>query len=100
MFALAGVAMFALTQCTSSGSQEFRDGSKLIDDVENSIKKASNCDELQAAAVEMVTKATEMDKNKYSEDQKMTEEEEAQLNGRMESLDKVFTDKAKELKCE
>ncbi|MBR5029046.1 MAG: hypothetical protein IKX51_07495 [Bacteroidales bacterium] len=96
MFALAGLAMFAFTQCGPSGSQEFKDCSKIIDDVESSIKKASNCDELQAATIEMLTKVAAMGNN-YSEDQKMTKEEEAELNKRLENLDKFFSEKQNEL---
>lgn len=99
MFALAGMAMLALTQC-NSGSKEYKLGCELMDEMESSINSAKSCDDLEAAGMEFFTKAAKMSEEIKDESDKATKEEEAELESRMEKMDKAFEAKQKELGCE
>lgn len=97
VFALAGVAMLALTQCGPSGSKEYKMGCKLFDEMETSIKKAKSCDEIDAAAMDFLGKAMQMSSELKDESDKATEEENAKLKERMDALDKMMNERRAEL---
>ncbi len=97
VFALAGVAMLALTQCGPSGSKEYKMGCELLDEMETSIKKAKTCDDIDAVAMGFMGKAMQKSSELKDESDKATEEENAKLKERMEALDKMMSERKAEL---
>ena len=97
MFALAGMAMLALTQCGPSGSKEYKLGCKLLDKMESSIKSAKTCEDLEAATMEFYTNASKMSKELTDEVDKATKEETEKLNARFEEIGKIYEEREAEL---
>ena len=56
LIALAGMMLFAFTQCggkgTPKGSKEFQDNMELYNRIEKTVKDAKTCDELQEAVLD------------------------------------------------
>ena len=103
LIALAGMMLFAFTQCggkgTPKGSKEFQDNMELYNRIEKTVKDAKTCDELQEAVLGMLFVGLAKDKS-YAEDEKMTEAEKAELDKLGEKLQKVMEDSAKKLGCD
>ena len=68
IIALAGIMMFAFTQCGGgvSGSKEYQDNMKMYKEVEKTIKNAKTCDELSAALMGMLFMGL-ADDNEYAD---------------------------------
>ena len=94
MIALAGMMMFAFTQCGGGKeSQEFKDQKAVLEKIEKSLNEAKTCDELQSAVFAMLGSAMELDKE-YPEDQKMTQDEEKKLKEISDRIDKIMEEKS------
>ena len=115
LIALAGMMLFAFTQCGSNnskeskngkakveakGSQEFQDNMELFNKIEKSIKDAQNCDELKEAVYGMLGMALASAQQEYSEEEKITEEETEKLEKIGEELQTLVESKMEELGCE
>ena len=113
IIALAGMMLFAFTQCgggnksesssTSStkGSKQYTETVDMCKEMEKLIKDASTCDDLQevALAVALDPLAIGMS-NEYAADEKMTEKEENKIKDVFEDLGKKVEAKAKKLGCD
>ena len=101
IIALAGIMMFAFTQCGGgvSGSKEYQDNMKMYKEVEKTIKNAKTCDELSAALMGMLFMGL-ADDNEYADNEKMTEAEKAELDKYGESFEEIFKKQADKLGCE
>ena len=102
IIALAGIFMFAFTQCgggASSGSKEYQDTMKMYKEVEKTIKDAKTCDELSDALMGMLLMGL-ADNNEYAENEKMTEAEKAELDKYGESFEELFKKQSEKLGCE
>ena len=103
IIALAGIIMFAFTQCGGggavSGSKEYQDNMKMYKEVEKTIKNAKTCDELGEALMGMLLMGL-ADNNEYADNEKMTEAEEAELEKYGESFEELFKKQAEKLGCE
>ena len=101
IIALAGIMMFAFTQCGGgvSGSKEYQDNMKMYKEVEKTIKNAKTCDELSDAIMSMLLMGL-ADNNEYADNEKMTEAEEAELEKYGESFEELFKKQADKLGCE
>ena len=101
IIALAGIMMFAFTQCGGggSGSKEYQDNMKMYKEVEKTIKNAKTCDELSDALMSMLLMGL-ADKNEYAENEKMTEAEKAELDKYGKSFEELFKKQADKLGCE
>ena len=102
IIALAGIIMFAFTQCGGgavSGSKEYQDNMKMYKEVEKTIKNAKTCDELGEALMGMLLMGL-ADNNEYADNEKMTEAEKAELDKYGESFEELFKKQADKLGCE
>lgn len=101
MIALAGMMLFAFTQCgggKAKGSKEYQDTKALIEKLETAVKDANSCDELQEAALAMIFSGLAMEK--YTEEEKMTESEKAEIEKLGKELEEVMEKQTKKLGCE
>ena len=101
IIALAGIMMFAFTQCGGgvSGSKEYQDNMKMYKEIEKTIKNAKTCDELSDALMGMLLMGL-ADNNEYAENEKMTEAEKAELDKYGESFEELFKKQSEKLGCE
>ena len=99
--ALAGIMMFAFTQCGGGvkGSKEYQDNMKMYKEVEKTIKNAKTCDELSDAIMSMLLMGL-ADNNEYADNEKMTEAEKAELEKYGESFEELFQKQSEKLGCE
>jgi hypothetical protein len=99
MIALAGMMLFAFTQCGGNKeSKEFQDNKALTEKFEQAINEAQTCDELQDAVLEVLISGMAMDE--YAEEDKMTEAEQAEIEKLGEKLEKLMEEKVAKLGCE
>lgn len=101
MIALAGMMLFAFTQCgggKAKGSKEYQDTKALIEKLETAVKDANSCDELQEAALAVIFSGLAMEK--YTEEEKMTESEKAEIEKLGKELEEVMEKQTKKLGCE
>lgn len=106
IIALAGMMLFAFTQCggnggakVAKGSKEFQDNMELYKKVEKSVKEAKTCDELGEMVLNVLFMGLANNKN-YAEDEKMTEAEKAELEKYGEKFEEIFKKQAEKLGCE
>ena len=107
LIALAGMMLFAFTQCgggnggttVSKGSQEFKDNMELYKKIEKTIKDTKTCEELSEAVLGVLFMGLANDKE-YADDEKMTEEEKAELEKYGEKFEELFQKQAEKLGCE
>ena len=106
MIALAGMMLFAFTQCGSNdggkvakGSKEYQDNVELYNQIEKAIKNAKTCDELSDAILTTFLAGLTKDKT-YTEEEKMTEEEAAELEKLGDNFKELFEKQAEKLGCE
>ena len=100
IIALAGIVMFAFTQCgggASSGSKEYQDNIKMFKELEKSIKDTKTCDELGKA---ILSSFFMTNNNEYADDEKMTKEEEAEIIKLGESFEELINKQTEKLGCE
>jgi len=97
--AIAGMMLFAFTQCGGNkGSKEYQDGKEIYEKVEKSMKAANTCEELEKAVNDMIDMALATGQ-KYAEEEKATEEEEAELNQLGDKLRDLYREKSEKLGC-
>ena len=95
LIALAGMMMFAFTQCGGGGSKEFKDFEKAINEFESQIKKAKSCDDIIEA--EMALDDCDWVNNDYSDDEQMTESEREKADEIMKRVLKVYEEQEENL---
>lgn len=100
IIALAGIMMFAFTQCGGgvSGSKEYQDNMKMYKEIEKTIKNAKTCDELGEALLGTLLIGLSSDKD-YADNEKMTESEKAELEKYENSFEELFKKQADKLGC-
>lgn len=112
MIALAGMMLFAFTQCDDSsngskkdgdntetkisGSKEYQNYAKGFDEIMNVVKNAKDCDRLQEDVARIEAKYD----NKFDEKDRMTEDEESKLDKTREKFMNLLMEKIKELGCD
>ena len=97
--ALSGMMLFAFTQCGGGkGSKEYQDGLKIYEQMEKSINAANTCDELEQAVYDMLEMALAHEQE-YTEGEKASEEEEAELNQLGDKLRDLYKEKSEKLGC-
>ncbi len=102
IIALAGMMLFAFTQCgggATKGSKEYQDNKEIYNGLENAIKEAKTCDELQEAVLGMLLEGLANNKS-YTDEEKMTESEKTEVSKLGEKLEKVLEERSKKLGCE
>ena len=99
IIALAGMMLFAFTQCGGNkGSKEFQDSKALIEKLEKAVNESQTCEELENAALTVLFSGIAMEE--YAEKDKMTETEKAELEKLGENLEKVMEAKVAKLGCD
>ena len=99
IIALAGMMLFAFTQCGGNkGSKEFQDSKALIEKLEKAVNESQTCEELESAALTVLFSGIAMEE--YAEKDKMTETEKAELEKLGENLEKVMEAKVAKLGCD
>ena len=99
IIALAGMMLFAFTQCgDNKGSKEFQDSKALIEKLEKAVNESQTCEELENAALTVLFSGIAMEE--YAEKDKMTETEKAELEKLGENLEKVMEAKVAKLGCD
>ena len=119
IFALAGIMMFAFTQCgggnenengkedkteikSAKATKQFAELKEAYDEIEKIIKDTKDCEELQEAAfaVALGALAVELSGDEYANEEKMTEKEEEQFNKIIDDLGDKAKKKAEQLGCD
>lgn len=118
IIALAGMMMFAFTQCggnsenktsekkaektTVKGTQQFMDMQEAYNEVEKMIKDINTCEELEevALAVALSGAATSLGNSKYTPEERVTKDEEEKLGEILKDLSDQIEKKAEKLGCE
>ena len=112
IIALAGIMMFAFTQCgggdgasksvSSKGTKQYTEVKKAYDEIEKMIKDADNCDKLQEASFTLLlgSLAVGLGGDQYTADEKMTEKENEQIEKIAENLMEVAKQKAEKMGCD
>ena len=102
LIALAGMMLFAFTQCGNKGakgSKEFQDNKELFENLEKAITESKTCDELQEAALAVVFMGLAIDKN-YPDDEKMTESEKAEIEKLGSKIEELMNEQVEKLGCD
>ena len=100
IIALAGIMMFAFTQCGggAKGSKEYNETKALYEKIEQLVNDATSCEELQEAAFTLIFSG--LASSNYTDEEKMTESEEAKLEEMIEKLGQTIEEKSTELRCD
>jgi len=118
IIALAGIMMFAFTQCgggknengkedkteikSAKATKQFTEMKEAYDEIEKMIKDTKDCEELKEAAfaVALGSLALELGGDEYTAEDKMTEKEKEQFNKIIEDLSNKAQKKAEQLGCD
>ena len=106
MIALAGMMLFAFTQCGGKGnetkpvkgSKEYQETTEMYQTLEKAVKDATTCEELQEAALGLLFSG--LASKSYTDEEKMTEQEEKKLEEYVEKLSETIEKKAEKLGCD
>ena len=101
MIALAGMMLFAFTQCGGevSGSKEYQDNMEMYKEFEKTVKNAKTCDELGEALTSLFLTGLANNKE-YADNEKMTADEKDKLDKYSESFEELFQKQSEKLGCE
>lgn len=123
IIALAGLMMFAFTQCgggnkkekedktetkaveetnTVEGTQQYTEMKSAFDEIEKAINNATTCDELEEAAfaLGLGSLAASLSDEQNDAEEKMTEKEQNKIEELTKKLSEAVEKKAEELGCE
>ena len=93
MIALAGMMLFAFTQC-GGGSKEFQESKKAMKEMTNALKEVTKCEDLEKAEKKIEEIGNKMDGMKFDEKDQMTKEEKEEFTKLTEEFMKLMTEKA------
>ena len=90
----------AFTQCGggAKGSKEYNETKALYEKIEQLVNDATSCEELQEAAFTLIFSG--LASSNYTDEEKMTESEEAKLEEMIEKLGQTIEEKSTELRCD
>jgi hypothetical protein len=123
LIALAGLMMFAFTQCGSKGNdkanenkketkveeavseqatKQFNEMKSAYDEIGKMIEDCTSCDQLEEAtfALALGTLAISLGSDEYADEEKMTEKEQKNLEDIIQKLTEKAEKKAEKLGCE
>jgi len=101
IIALAGIMMFAFTQCgggATKGSKEYQESKELYEKLETAVNDAKTCDELQEAALGLLFSG--LASKSYTDEEKMTEQEKKKLEEYIEKIEKIIEKKSEKFGCD
>lgn len=106
LIALAGIMLFAFSQCggnggskVAKGTKEFQDNMELYKQMEKAIKDTKTCDELGEAVLGVLLMGL-ANENDYADEEKMTEAEKEELEKYGDKFEEIFKKQADKLGCE
>lgn len=97
IYALVVFLMVAFASCDKKETKQFLDQKALVEEIATLIDEAESCDDLSFAAFGFL--ALEVDDTEYAEDEKMTSDEEQQIEKMVEELSKKMEDKSLMMDC-
>ena len=108
IIALAGMMMFAFTQCggkdggtiSASSSKQFKETKEMFEGIQKAVDEANDCEQLQEAALTLVFGSLGASFGDYADDEKMTEKEEAEIDKLTEKISKAIEDKSTKFGCD
>ena len=98
LIALAGIMIFAFTQCSSGESKAYKDVKSMYENFGNACKKAKTCEELDAVAATFFEDMFTRDYD-YAENEKATPEEKEKLKDLLDKVVTVYEQRAADLNC-
>ncbi len=109
IIALAGMMMFAFTQCgggkdggtaSASSSKQFKETKEMYEGIQKAVDEAEDCEQLQEAALTLVFGSLGVSFGDYADDEKMTEKEEAEIDKLTEKISKAIENKSTKFGCD
>lgn len=110
IIALAGMMMFAFTQCgggtkdggevTTSSTKQYKETKEMYEELQKAVNEADDCEELQEAALALVFGALAGSFGEYADDEKMTEKEQTEIDKLTEKIGKDIESKSEKLGCD
>ena len=97
IFALVALVMVVFASCGKKETKQFQAQKEAIKEIEALIDKADNCDDLTYAAFGFWTLTSDV--NEYAENEKMTADEEKQIEKMVEDLTNKMEEKSQQMDC-
>ena len=89
--------MVAFASCDKKETKQFLDQKDIIKEIETLIDEAETCDDLSYAAFGFLALA--VDDTEYAEDEKITSDEEQEIEKMLEELSKKMEEKSQTMDC-
>ena len=83
---LTAIALIATVMFTFGQSKEYLDTKKIFDEYEQNVNKASSCEELEDATLDIFIQLLDLIDVEYTANEKMTEKEDQLLNDQTERI--------------
>ena len=80
-------------------TKQYQDMKKLVDEYEQAVKKATNCEELDNADMAFIFSIFGLVEKEYAENEQLTEEEDQELSDQMDRISKKEDQLKKEWNC-
>ena len=80
-------------------TKQYQDMKKLVDEYEQAVKKATNCEELDNADMAFIFSIFGLVEKEYAEDEQLTDEEDKELSDQMDRISKKQEQLKKEWNC-
>lgn len=108
LIALAGMMMFAFTQCGNKsdkkgekteevkGSQEYKDTYQALNEMTKIVENGKDCDQIEDQIEKIIDKYSEI---RYEDNDRMTEEEEEKIEELWDKFEELSEKKSDELGC-
>ena len=80
-------------------TKQYQDMKKLVDEYEQAVKKATNCEELDNADMAFIFSIFGLVEKEYAENEQLTEEEDQELSDQMDRISKKEEQLKKEWNC-
>ena len=109
IIALAGMMLFAFTQCgggkdggstSASSSKQYQETKEMYEEIQKAVKEANDCEQLQEAALALVFGSLGASFGDYADDEKMTEKESAEIDKLTEKISQDIESKTAKLGCD
>ena len=97
IYALVALFMVAFASCDKKETKQFLDQKDIIKEIETLIDEAETCDDLSYAAFGFLALA--VDDTEYAEDEKITSDEEQEIEKLLEELSKKMEEKSLTMDC-
>lgn len=97
---LTAIALIATVMFTFGQSKEYLDTKKIFDEYEQNVNKASSCEELEDATLDIFIQLLDLIDVEYTANEKMTEKEDQLLNDQAERINNKIESLQKQWGCQ